>query len=386
MPQVLHVVPYLDPSAGGPPVVVTRLAGLAPENCFSAQILTSAAYTDDGGTALVEAGNVVLKRQRNAFLGDFAQVTKAIATADIVHLHTMWSPLVAAAGYAAHQMGVPTVVSPHGMLEPWSLKQKMFRKRLWLALVERRNLKLAARILFTTEAERDQSINACGVMPQSAVVSLGADIPPRSREILAAEFAEHHPDLASRTLLIFLGRLHAKKRPDAVIRALPKIREVVPNATLLIAGSGEFRNELEALVKLLKLTGAVHFLGQIAGDDKWRALAASRLFVLPSWQENFGIAVAESLATGVPVVLAHGVNIAEEIVSAGAGRLVSDTKTEHDIAYQVISLLLDPASLALASEKAKDLAIRRFSWSVSVAATHNLYSQVIAERNEGGLT
>jgi glycosyltransferase involved in cell wall biosynthesis len=378
IPRVLHVTPTLDPAAGGPPVVVRRLTGLAAANGFVAGLLTT------GGADKDEPGVIVLRGQCAALRRTGRRIiANAVAQADIVHLHTMWSPLVGLTAAEARRTGKPAILSPHGMLDPWSLKQKAWKKRAYFAAVDSRTIAGAARLLFTSRTERDNAATRFA-SPDSAVIALGADRPPEPPEALAAAFRAIHPDLADRPLLIFLGRLHAKKQPEAAIAAMPTIRTAVPAATLLMVGSGEPKMvaNLQALAARLGLSDAVRFFGHLDGIEKWRALAASQLFLLPSRQENFAIAAAEALHAGVPVILTPAVAIWPDIVNAGAGTVIEGNEVGGGIqdvmATAAVRLLTDDVARRCASTAARMLADRIYTWEASASATYLLYREVIA--------
>ncbi|WP_299938736.1 glycosyltransferase [uncultured Pelagimonas sp.] len=376
--RVLHVSPYMDATAGGPPVVVEQLIAGAAANNYRADILTSAAFTSDNGAALSQKWPeaVILPTQRAALTGQGkAQVEEAVSKADVVHLHTMWSPLVAQAARMARRHRVPYILSPHGMLDPYSVGQKALKKRLYLALIERATLRGAARMLFTAEDERRLAEPVTGPLP-SAVIALGADAPPSAPEILRSEFAQRYPDLADRSLAIFLGRLHGKKRPEAAIKAMDHLRHDCPKACLMVVGSGPEEAELRALVAQRGLSEHVRFLGFLSGRDKWQAMAAAQVFVLPSRQENFAIALAEALHAGVPALVTRKVNIWREVTEAGAGAVLNEEDLEADLAKGCRMWFADPAQQAKAGRAARALAERAFDWSISATRTHALYDEV----------
>lgn len=378
--RVLHVIPYLAAEAGGPPAVVERLVAHGAANGYDARVLSTAEMASGRGEAEgPDAGTTLLPTQRAAFYGSGkAQVNDALARADLLHLHTLWSPLVAQAALQARRLGVPYVLSPHGMLDPYSLGQKRLKKRLYLALIERRALDGAARLLFTADDERRLAAPIAG-SSRAAVIALGADRPPAAPDILRTEFLAQHPDLQDRKRVIFLGRLHRKKRPRSALRAIAKIRECGDDVCLLIAGSGEAEPELRAMAREMDLGGNVRFLGFLAGRAKWQALAASDVFLLPSRQENFAIALAEALHAGVPALLTRQVNIWREVTDAGAGDLLDEDDLDESLAAGILAFVNHPPRQRAASEAARRLADQAFDWARSARETHRLYDRVLGE-------
>ncbi|PRY81489.1 glycosyltransferase involved in cell wall biosynthesis [Marivita geojedonensis] len=376
----MHVTPYLDASAGGPPVVVERLSEHAAENGFSAQILTTAKMTSDRGEALRATcpGAIVLPNQLAATFGAASrQVAKAVSAADILHCHTMWSPLVASAVRQAKRAGVPYVVSPHGMLDPYSIGQKPWKKRLYLAVIEGRTIRGASQLLFTAEEER-RLANPITGETSSAIIPLGADAPPDRTETLRQEFLSQHPELRNRKRAIFLGRLHAKKRPQTALRSMIKVLQSEPSACLLFVGSGEAEGELRQLVAQLKLEESVRFLGFLAGREKWQAMAASDVFLLPSQQENFAIALAEALHAGVPALITRKVNIWREISRVGAGQVLEEEDLEVSLSAGMLRYFHNHEVQQRASEAAHALAHGSFDWRISARLTHGLYDEILS--------
>lgn len=368
-PRILHVTPTMEAAAGGPPVVVERLMAGAETCGYGARVLTA------GGPASAEA--VLLPSQRAALsTAGRKTIAQTVAQADILHLHTMWSPLNAAAARAARQQGKPYVLSPHGMLDPWSMAQKRLKKQIYLGLVEGPLIKGAARMLYTAEDERQLAAPVTGPHP-SAVIALGADRPPAPPNTLRAEFLATHPDFATRRRAIFLGRLHGKKRPEAALRAMTHLRQTHPDTCLLFAGSGEAEPDLRQMTETLGLRDHVRFLGFLSGREKWQALAAAEAFVLPSQQENFAIALAEALHAGTPALLTPKVNIWREVTEAGAGIALDEDDLETSIATHLAALFDHPDQQAAASDAARALAGRAFDWDISAQATHALYDEVL---------
>lgn len=386
--RVLHVSPYIHPAAGGPPVVVERWAELASQHGWHARVLSTPATSPDGERSLLATAEgryelFLVSSALDALWGlRRANVHRLVEAADIVHLHTMWSPLNAVVASFCRRIDKPYVISPHGMLDPYSLGIKAFRKRAYLKVVENRTLRGAAGVLFTADVERDLAVAQLRYLPTPGVVSLGADIPDAPREVLQARFQSAYPDLASRKLIIFLGRLHPKKRPDVVIRAMRAVRAREPDAALLMAGGGD-QNYVEALKQLacgLGLSECVHFLGLLTGDGKWSALAASSVFALPSLQENFAIAVAEALQLGVPVLITDKINIWREIVDSGAGILLREESLEEDLASHAAALLSDELGRRDMVLKARALAARAYTWPVSAQKLCAYYDAIVETR------
>lgn len=383
MRHVLHVIPYMAEASGGPPVVVRKLVEGAHKAGWTTHIITSPDYCDDGGRQLAEEPDLtVLPSQLAVLFGQGkARLAAEIRDADIVHCHTLWSPLVTWAAALARRSNAPYIVSPHGMLDPYSFDQKRLKKIAYLEAFERQTLVGASRVLFTTTLERDLAVETFGKIPNAAVATLGADGLPGDKALLREQFFTLHPDLRGRPLLLFMGRIHPKKRPAVLVDVIRAIHSHFPNAMLLFAGTGEDAHvkEVTDKVEALGMEDRVRFLGHLSGNAKAAALAAADLFLLPSHQENFAIAVAEALHAGVPVILTQKVNIWQEIEQAGAGIAVEETRLAEQVAEAVLSVLSDPQRQRAMFINALRLAKEMFTWDKACSQTLGVYEAVLED-------
>ena len=221
-------------------------------------------------------------------------------------------------------------VFPHGMLDPWFKRQyplKHAKKWLYWPWAEYRVLRDAHAVLFTCEQERRLARESFWLYRcNERVVSLGIAPPPgdpaRQREL----FLHRFPELSGKRIILFLGRIHAKKGCDLLLRAFGQVASRHPDLHLVMAGpEQQDASPWRQLARETGLEGRVTWTGMLSGDAKWGALRSAEVFILPSHQENFGIAVAEALACGVPVLISREVNIWREVTASGAGLAEPDT-------------------------------------------------------------
>jgi glycosyltransferase involved in cell wall biosynthesis len=194
---------------------------------------------------------------------------------------------------------------------------------------EYRVLRDAAGVLFTSEEERRLARESFRLYHcREVVVNYGTAAPAnpeRAREI----FFEAHPQLRSQRFLLFLGRLHVKKGCHLLIQAFGELRKAGAARGLALVMAGpcadeDYRRSLQQLAQETGSADSILFPGMLTGDAKWGALSAAEAFVLPSHQENFGIAVVEALACGTPVLISNKINIWREIEADGAGYVEND--------------------------------------------------------------
>ncbi len=252
---------------------------------------------------------------------------------DGVIAHGLWQYQSLGTWRALHGTGVPMFVMPHGMLDPWfrqAYPAKHAKKQLYWQWVEGRVLRDAAAVLFTTQTE---SLLARGTFKpfaaQREVIGYGLDLDREAQTATAADFLALHPHLQGKRLVLFLARLHPKKGCDLLVDAFAQVAGRDPALHLVMAGpdSDGLEARLISQVRSLGLEQRVTFTGMLRGTAKWGALRAAEVFVLPSHQENFGVAVAEALAMGTPALVSNQVNIWREVVDGGAGMAEPDTAT-----------------------------------------------------------
>ncbi len=257
--------------------------------------------------------------------------------ADACIVHGLWQYSGLATRSVARRTGRPYFVFTHGMLDPWFKRTyplKHLKKWLYWPWGEYRVLRDAAAVLFTCEEEKRLARESFPKLyrAREAVVGLGIRDEKRNPEALKERFLRVHPELTGKRILLFLGRLHPKKGLEMLLPAFGQAGTKDRDLRLVIAGTVSGTNvgpdyfaTLRDLAERSCPPQSVNFCGLLEGDDKWGALSAADAFVLPSHQENFGMAVVEALSCSVPVLISDKVNIWREIEADGAGLVETDT-------------------------------------------------------------
>lgn len=284
---------------------------------------------------------------------------------DAVLLHGLWNYASLGGWRGLRGSATPYFAFTHGMLDPWFIvayPRKARLKALFWRVFERRVLRDAHGVLFTTEEERD--LAGRSFKPYSArglVVGLGArdvaDDPTRSRDAFLAKV----PGLEGRRFVLFLSRIHPKKGIDLLIRGFARLAADHPDLDLVIAGPDQvgLQRDLEGLASDLSVAGRIHWPGMVTGEAKAGAFRGATFFALPSHQENFGIAIAEALAYGTPVLITDKVNIWREIEADRAGLVVTDDEAGVAEGVRRLAGLSDEARGHMAAD-ARACFLRRF--------------------------
>jgi glycosyltransferase involved in cell wall biosynthesis len=247
---------------------------------------------------------------------------------DRVIVNGIWQYLSFAAWRRYAGSPIPYFVFPHGMLDPWfkeTFPLKHLKKWLYWPWADYRVLRDATAVIFTSEEERQLAQKSFWLYRVREKVSpLGVEAPTPASPQARDNFFQKFPQLRNKRLLLFLGRLHPKKGCDILIDAFAHVAD--DSVSLILAGPDQVRwqVELQQRVASLKLTSRVVFAGMLQGEMKQAALAVADAFILPSHQENFGMAVVEALAVGLPVLISNRINIWREVHQGGAGYVEPD--------------------------------------------------------------
>ena len=231
---------------------------------------------------------------------------------------------------ALHGTDTPYFVFPHGMLDPWFKRAyplKHWKKWLWWPWADYRVLRDARAVLFTSEEERRAARESFWLYRcNETVVNYGIAGPGDGADAQKQAVLQRFPELAGKRIFLFLSRIHVKKGCDLLLHAFARIAASDDSIRLVMAGPDQtgWADKLKALADALRISGKLLWTGMITGDLKWGMLRLAETFILPSHQENFGIAVAEALACGTPVLISNKVNIWREIAEDGAGFVDED--------------------------------------------------------------
>ena len=378
--KVLHVIPSICSTLGGPTEVALNLVSALREYGVDTEIVT----TNYGGVKpmdvpLNQRVDYTFKADKDVSvpvwflpftpptIKEFVfsrQLTtwlwQHIDNYQILDNHYLFSYAPTCAAKIARLKGIPYTVRTMGQLTPWALSQKQLKKQAYTFFVERHNLNQAAAIHCTTHAEAE-NVRKFGIQTPTITLPLGAN----SAAPIAnakAKLRQKYNIASDKPIVLFLSRLHYKKRPELLLQSLDRLKSQGHDFHAVFAGSGEpgYVDSLQQLVTSLGVEEQVTFTGHVEGADKDLLLQGSDLFALPSYSENFGIAVAEALSAGLPVVITPEVQISDDVKAANAGAIVSG---DVESVTQAIAKLLGSSQLRQElSTNAQYLAQTRYSW------------------------
>ncbi len=296
--------------------------------------------------------------RRERFLADGAHraLAPVVPQFDLIHLHGVWDPIVHVVAKLARAAKKPFVLTPHGMLDPWAMSQRWWKKRLALALGYRRMLNSAAFLHFLNADE-------CSLTKRLKLTAPGRIIPNgiflQELDPLPAKgaFRAAHPEFAASKLIFFLSRLHYKKGLDFLADAFAIVSRTFPDAQLIVAGPDDgAQAAFETQIARLGIASRVHLVGPLYAAQKLAALRDCDCFCLPSRQEGFSLAITEAMACESPVVISTECHF-PEVREAGAG-VVADLNARA-IAAGIETILRDPNAAAQMGRAGRELVISR---------------------------
>jgi glycosyltransferase involved in cell wall biosynthesis len=386
--KILHVIPSVGPLRGGPSFAMRAIAsGLAGRG-----VDIHVATTDDNGPGrkldvqlgrpLEENGATFwyFPRQTSFYICSlpFTEwLWRHASDYALIHIHALFSYCSNVAAFIAKRKGIPYVIRPLGVLNRWGMENRRpILKRMSFAMVERPLLRSAALIHYTAEQERIEAAE-CGFTEHPMIIPNPVDVVNAAAGEPQPGLRDRYPELQGKRIVLFLSRIDRKKGLDLLMPAFHGLLTDFPDAALVIAGEGD-ATLVAALRKQSRELGieqAVFWPGFLTGGAKRDAFRDAEVFVLPSYSENFGIAVIEAMAAGVPVVITDQVGIFREVAEGEAG-LVTTTEVEP-LRGALARLLSDNELRIRTGQNGAELARSKFAAQAVIDRLLNAYQAVL---------
>lgn len=352
MTRIVCIIPSVTNIAAGPSYSVVRLCEALIEEGFQVTLL-DAEYKETANTQLkflkrFKLGAGPMRLGRSPDMLNWLKVNNK--EIDIIHNHSLWMMPNVYAGWVASKYNKPLVVSPRGTLSQWAMSSGSSIKKIFWPLLQRPSLRKTVCFHATAYSEYED-IRKQGFKQPVAIIPNGIDIPPI-----------YQKTTKSKRTLLFLGRIHPVKGIDILLNAWSVLEKNYPNWVLKIVGpdNNGYLNTMKQLAKELNLQNVI-FHEAIFGEQKLQAYNNADLFVLPSHTENFGVAVAESLASGTPVIVTKGTPW-QVVESVGSGWWI-DIGKEALVNCLQTALSLDDDILMRMGQNGRKLVEENYSWS-----------------------
>lgn len=372
--KILQIVPSISLVYGGPSQMVRGLSAALASQGVEVTVLTTDSNGDAGQLPLdvpldqpVEQDGYQVRYfrcspfQRYKFSLTLLDWLRQHAQEfDLAHIHALFSPVSTAAAMVARKQQLPYILRPLGTLDPADLRKKRLLKQIYGSILEKPNLAGAAGIHFTSTQEAKIS-ERFGTQTPDLVIPLGVKLPafpPKGQARRELNIPDEQP------LVLFLSRIEPKKGLNLLIQALEQLLVEGINFHFVLAGTNpqdpDYERQIVEQIKASPLLSCTKITGFVTGELKAGLLQDADLFVLPSYYENFGIAVAEAMFAGTPVVISDQVHIWQDICRAEAGWV---SPCEVNALTQILQeALQDIRERQRRGKNAHEFAVTNYSW------------------------
>jgi len=381
-PSVAHLCGYIGVRYGGPPQVILSLSREMVRQGLGVGIWATGtseerAWVESMGLAArVYRGQWPKRWFRSpALIRDLSNRSESV---DLLHFHGLWTYVQQAASRLASRRDIPYVISPHGVLKPWSVRQKGFKKRVYLSLVARRMLNAAACLQATAPYE-EEGFRQAGYDGPITIVPNGVDIPDYDSTSLSEQADDVWPILRNRRVVLFLSRISPEKGLDQLLPAFSDLarQKAYDDVVLVLTGPGKgpHLQAVTGLVESLGIGERILMTGFV--DDEKKAMLMSRadVYTLPSYSEGFSMSVLENMAMGTPVLITTGCNF-PEVVEAGAGLCCEPTRA--DLADRLKTLLdMSPDESQAMGRRGIELIRRDYTWPIVTRKLRTVYDCIL---------
>lgn len=388
--KILQIVPSISLVYGGPSQMVLGLSSALAELGIEVTIATTDSNGDVGqaplevplGVPIAQNGYEILyfrcaPFRRYKFSIDLLQwLANNAQNYDLAHIHALFSPVSSCSAAVARSRQLPYILRPLGTLDPADLQKKRHLKRLYAAVLERPNLIGAAAVHFTSDQEAKTS-ERFNTVTRDLVIPLGVSLPPSQ----SVSIRERLGILNDRPVLLFMSRIDPKKGLDLLIPALEQIDR---SFHFVLAGGNpqdlSYEQNIRDRIQASRLKDKTSIVGFVTGSEKTALLEAADLFVLPSYYENFGIAVAEAMSVGTPVVISDQVHIWQEIERSQSGWIC--TCEVESLTRTLNEAMRDRAEQLRRGKNAQTHAQQHYSWNAIAQQMITTYREIQGANNK----
>ncbi len=385
--RVLQIVPSVSLVYGGPSQMVRGFSRAIAAEGADVTLLTTDSNGDAGQPPLdvplncpIDQDGYTIRyfrcapfRRYKFSAGLLAWLARHAQDYDVAHIHALFSPVSSLAAAIARSRGLPYILRPLGTLDPLDLQKKKHLKRLYASVLERPNLAGAAAIHFTSPQEAETS-ERFGAPTTDIILPIGVEF----HDLGGVEEPACTVSSTSPPVILFMSRIDPKKGLDLLIPALINLQAEGVDFRFVLAGSNpqdpQYEKGVGDRLRSSPLAERIEITGFVTGDEKAALLQKADVFVLPSYYENFGIAVAEAMVAGIPVVISNQVHIWADVQAGQAGWVCG---CEVEALTQALRVALtQPEERTQRGQNAKQWAVDHYSWGAIARKTLDIYQQI----------
>ncbi|MEH1975662.1 MAG: glycosyltransferase [Nostoc sp.] len=386
--KILFIAPYIGATYGGTSKIVTELVEAI--GCLGVSVDLVTTYANGSNNLEVPLNEWINQKcyrvqyfdcwYRDDFIISPSLISwlfKNVNDYDIVHSQTVFAPMISVAHSICKYFQIPYIVTPHGMLEPWALSYKAWKKRIYYKVFENSAIQNSSAIQATSSFE----LNNINSLKFQNTVFVPNGIRHQEFEPLSNPeiFYQQFPETRGKTLILFLGRIDPKKGLDLLAPAFAKVYNQFPHTHLVVAGPDNigFMDKAQNYFLQADCLDAVTFTGMVSGALKYAALAAANLYIAPSYSEGFSISILEGMASGLPCIITTACNF-PEAAKAEAAHVVEINV--NAIANALIECLSNPQQATEMGDRAREFIFQNYTWDRAADKLIQVYKSVIDKK------
>ncbi|MGD9215001.1 MAG: glycosyltransferase [Desulfobacteraceae bacterium] len=387
--KILHIALSLSPRCGGPSVAVAEMTRHQVLTGLDVTVYSTNMDYPSGILDVPINRPVMIHGVRHYYfsvqftpllvsLPMAIELRKTIRNYDLLHIHALYRFPTTFAAFLCRKYNIPYIVEPHGSLDPYLYKQSahnVWAKRAYEKMFDLPNLNAASAIHFSS-AEEMARTDFLNLRAPGVVVPNGLHW-NRFKSLPSRGGLRKRLGLADEPMILFLGRINFKKGLDLLVQAFSEVAAVLDDAVLVIAGpdNNGYAKVVHGWIAARGLSDKVYWQEMLYDDEVLEAYVDADVFVLPSYTENFGIAVVEAMACALPVVISDQVNISNEVSQSAAGIVVG--LTSQEIARATISIMEDKKLACRMGKAGRELAKNRYAYDHIIEQLTGVYKTII---------
>jgi glycosyltransferase involved in cell wall biosynthesis len=287
----------------------------------------------------------------------------SISEFDCIYVNGLWNYPAAAACYYSRLFNRPYIIAPRGMLYRYTMGKKIWKKWPYYQLISKIDIRGASAIHYTSNDEATQCHSRLGLKNKALVIPNGIDLFSSKQRVSGNSLREKYPVLKGKKVILFLSRLSWKKGLDILVEAFDIVAREERNVHLLIVGPDEndYRKKISKWLSNKGIEDKVTFTGMLEGVEKNDAYVVGDIFTLPSYSENFGMVVAEAMASGMPVVISDQVGLCDDVKNSGSGIVIEVNAKQ--LSEALMHLLENPGLSSKMGSRGKALVFSKYNWN-----------------------
>lgn len=362
--KLITFITSIDLTSGGPSRSVPMLAkGLA---MVGVDVTLMTIRSEQMNTHALDGSSVKLHILDSFDTKEVEAYVKA-ENFDVVQIQSVWDPSYHKLVKIAQKHNIPYLITPRGMLEPWSLSQKKWKKKLAMLLYQKSDLRKAS-CIFTTADMEAKHVHELGIKVPCSVIPNGIE---------TEGYACRTSMDGVKKQILFLSRVHVKKGIELLIEAYANLYPDFRDWSVVIVGNGEadYIDRLKQKVQSLRLEECIKILPPVFGEAKTKLYQESSIFCLPSYSENFGMVIAEAMSCGVPVITTT--NCPWEILNETKTGWCIDLSVENLEKTLREAMSMNASELYDKGQRSSQLVFENFSYKNVAARTKELFEWIL---------